>query len=64
MNQFPKFVNVKELSQILGKSENSIRYYIKMGYIKPTTRYGRVMSFDPNEVINRAKRFVAINSNK
>lgn len=52
-------VSLKELAKILGKSENSIRYHIKMGRIRPTLRYGRVMSFDPEEVIKQLKRGVS-----
>lgn len=51
-------VSLKELAKLLGKSENSIRYHVKMGRIKPTIRYGRVMSFDPEEVIKQLKRSV------
>ena len=51
-------VGIKELAIILGKSENSIRYHIKMGRIKPTLRFGRSMSFDPNEVVKQLQKAI------
>ena len=52
------FVSLKELSRLLGKSENSIRYHVRMGRIRPSVRYGRVMAFDYVEVIKQLKRGV------
>lgn len=51
-----KLVTIKELSIILGKSESSLRYHIKMGRIKPTIKLGRSMSFDPGEVLKQLQR--------
>ena len=51
-------VSLKDLAQILGKSENSLRYHLRMGRFSPTVRYGRVMSFNPNKVIEQLQRGV------
>lgn len=50
-----KLVTLKELAKVLGKSENSIRYHIKMGRIRPKLRFGRVMSFEVDEVIRQLR---------
>ncbi len=52
----PKLVTLKELARLLGKSENSIRYHVRMGRIVPTLKLGRSMSFDPEEVLNQLKQ--------
>lgn len=49
-------VSLKELARMLGKSENSIRYHVRMGRIKPTLKFGRAMSFNPDEVMKQLKR--------
>lgn len=49
-------VSLKELSKLLGKSEASIRYHIRMGRITPTLLYGRVMAFDPDGVLRQLQR--------
>lgn len=51
-----KLVSLKELSVILGKSESSIRYHIRMGRIVPTIKLGKNYSFDANEVVQRLKQ--------
>ncbi len=56
MNELPKLVSLKALSQLLGKSENSLRYHLKMGRIKPAVKFGRSYSFDPAEVLKQLKR--------
>jgi predicted site-specific integrase-resolvase len=56
MKENQKLIQVKELSQILGRSENSIRYHMRMGRIKPTAKFGRSYSFDPEEVMKQLKR--------
>ncbi len=53
-----KLISLKELSVVLGKSENSIRYHIRMGRIRPAARFGRVYGFDPDEVLRQLKRDV------
>lgn len=54
-----KLLSVRELAIALGKSENSIRYHIRMGRIKPTLKFGRNMSFDYDQVIKQLKRGVS-----
>ena len=49
-------VTIKELSKILGKSENSIRYHIRMGRIKPKLKFGRSMSFEVEDVLRQLQR--------
>lgn len=56
-----KLVTLKELSQILGKSEASIRYHYRMGRILPSARFGRVYSFNPAEVMKQLQRGTKIN---
>lgn len=51
-----RLLSLKELSQILGRSENSIRYHIKMGRIQPTVRLGRTYSFDPDDVMRQLQK--------
>jgi DNA-binding transcriptional MerR regulator len=51
-----KYVSIKELSAILGRSENSLRYHYRMGRIKPTIRFGRTYSFNLDEVIEQLKK--------
>lgn len=46
-----KIISIKELAVILGKTESSIRYHIRMGRIKPTVRFGRSYGFDPEQVV-------------
>ena len=55
-SQHRKLVDLKTLSKLLGRSENSVRYHVRMGRIVPTLRFGRSMSFDFDEVIRQLKR--------
>lgn len=59
----PNLVSLKELSVILGKSESSIRYHIRMGRIVPTIKLGKNYSFDANEVIQRLKQKTLFDKN-
>ncbi len=52
------FVPLKELCIILGKSENSLRYHLRKGRIKPTLKLGRHMLFDPEQVLRQLQRGV------
>lgn len=52
----PKLVSLKELSIILGKSESSVRYHMRMGRIVPTIKLGKNYIFNPVEVIQRLKQ--------
>lgn len=49
-------VSLKQLSVILGRSESSLRYHLRMGRINPTVKFGRVYSFDPEEVLKQLQR--------
>ncbi len=51
-----RLVGFKELSQILGRSENSLRYHFRMGRFIAAARFGRSYSFDPNEVLKQLQR--------
>lgn len=55
MNQ-PKLVSFKQLSLILGKSESSLRYHMRMGRITPCSGLGRCKVFDVEEVLREIKR--------
>ncbi|WP_413578219.1 helix-turn-helix domain-containing protein [Bdellovibrio sp. HCB290] len=54
-----KFITIAELSKLLGKSENSLRYHLKQGRIKPTIKLGRSMLFDPEQVIKQLQRSIS-----
>ena len=54
-----ELISVKDLAAALGRSENSIRYHIRMGRITPTLKFGRCMSFDLQQVIKQLKRGVS-----
>jgi predicted HTH domain antitoxin len=51
-------ISLKQLSKFLGKSENSIRFHIKMGRIKPSGKLGRCYLFNPKDVLAQLKRDV------
>lgn len=51
-----KYLTTKELASELGKSENSIRYHIKVGRIKPSIKFGSTLGFELNDVIKQLKR--------
>jgi hypothetical protein len=51
-----RLVEFKELSQILGRSENSLRYHFRMGRFTATAKFGRSYSFDPDEVLKQLQR--------
>jgi len=55
-------VSLKELAKILGKTESSLRYHLAMGRIKPSAKFGKRMSFNPEEVLKQLRR--EINSNR
>lgn len=56
MDASVKIVSLKQLAQILGKSENSLRYHVRLGRIKPAFKFGRTMSFDLDDVFRQLKR--------
>lgn len=51
-----KLVSLRELSQILGKSESSIRYHVRMKRILPHGKLGRNYCFDINEVMKQIRK--------
>lgn len=51
-----KLVSLKELSHVLGRSENALRYHVRMGRIRPSAKFGRVYSFDPEQVMKDLQR--------
>lgn len=53
-----KLVSLKELSCLLGRSENALRYHMRMGRIKPAIKLGRVYSFDPEQVMKELQRSI------
>lgn len=55
-NQNRRLLNIGELSLLLGRSENSLRYHIRMGRIKPTAKFGRCYSFDPDDVLKQLQK--------
>lgn len=61
MSNQAKLLTLKDLSTALGKSENSIRYHLKMGRIKPTVRFGRVYGFNLEQVMLQLKKAVPAN---
>jgi hypothetical protein len=51
-------ISLKQLCKFLGKSENSVRFHIKMGRIKPSGKLGRCYLFNPKDVLVQLKRDV------
>jgi hypothetical protein len=51
-----ELVSIKELARALGRSENSVRYHIRMGRIKPAIRLGRTYSFNVDDVIGQLQK--------
>jgi predicted site-specific integrase-resolvase len=51
-----KYLSLKELGLLLGLSENSLRYHLRMGRIKPSLKLGTRMLFDVDEVICQLQR--------
>jgi predicted DNA-binding transcriptional regulator AlpA len=56
MNNNHKLISFKELSQIIGCSENSVRYHYRMGRFKAAAKLGKRVLFDANEVLAQLKR--------
>lgn len=53
-----RLISLKELASELGRSENSIRYHLRMGRITPKIKLGRSMSFDLDDVLKQLQRGV------
>jgi len=51
-----QLVSLAELAQTLGRSENSIRYHLRMGRIKPTVKLGRCYCFNLDQVMKDLQR--------
>jgi hypothetical protein len=50
-----QLVSCKEIAQILGLSENSIRWHVRMRRINPV-RLGKRLLFDPDQVVNQLNK--------
>lgn len=51
------FLTTRQLAQELGRSENSIRFHIKKGRIKPTLKLGRIRLFTMEDVLRQLKKY-------
>lgn len=61
-NSSAKLVSLRSLASLLGKSESSLRYHLRMGRITPAAKFGRTYSFDPEDVLRQLKRGVRENA--
>lgn len=51
-----KYMSMKELSEMLGLTENSLRYHFRMGRIRPSLKVGSRLLFDPADVVRQLQR--------